>query len=1490
MSQNQPPLATKRKEPTNLINKFYKQPNISVKQTTSLTQNTLKTPYPLFECNLCSKKYIQYSDLVTHNKTHSFFNFTCWVCKRNFNMSQSNMMSHFQLHEKSILLRTGYTKLINNKLFTIFEKNFDDEWPITVFCGDILDDLTDIVRVSTFLKKRLVVQIRCKLWYVPSPSSEFNVPKFVWLTLPNIQFEWNDLNVKRKIYNMGEQFMNSFLEQTNIEDSGSGFVYYATSNISIKCIQNSKIGCFLPDQNKYSELLQCLTSKKIIFNPLCDSFCLRECLSSFSIKSNQNIKLDNKLFDQPYVTFFDFENWDQQEMNFGLRLLILNEDKFEFALPIFLSPEFHTKNIQINLLVVPNINNSAHFVLILNLNSFLRSLKNFNCEKTTKKTTYFCQFCLQKCSFHYSVISQHQKFCLSNPMSNHSERGMHDMIEFKDEKTFLKCSNKGRDPPNWIGFLDFETIASSFNNINSNVCLKHSENILSCKCSFTLKGEPLKSLSYSFMIADFNTNEILVEIFYIPKNAFDLSAAEHFVLTLKKIAYAFQIINEINYPIKMSEVEKTFHEKQTHCQHCKIKFSKSVPSKKKSYQLKDLINDHYLERAKTISINAATKTSHHIHHLKESNFMATICSKCNLKIQSRYQQIPIFCHNFSRFDHVLIIKELCKLWPKQIRMIPKSLNNIIAIFANPFELKDSLNFLSGSLDENVSIVKKSCEMRCDMCKNGNQCKRCKIRTEHKFKDIFPTIYASDLSKVNGVTNMKKFLDNLEKFVFPYSILYCYNDLKIMTSFPQKDKFDTLLLQKQEIDQNEYLLAKNYFELYCDNMYDFLKVYNSLDTHLLFSVWRVMSKTLSSQFGFYLERFSSLPGYSLEVAKSFCPHSHLLEHTCIELFTEHNKDIYFKSLENIRGGVVVVNSRFELDNRLAKFIDINSEEKKIGLERFENTERHEKTEFEKQDELNIEELLYLDATNLYGYCLSSLLPCGRYEPVSGRFLETLNKIIKFTNIENKCKTLDVILPDDSPVGFAFEIRIVFIPKRLHEFPPFFAQQSVKSTDLSEVDKECYKKIEGKEYQGNRHKRLLPLLRRGESTFCHYKQLKEAIKHGVIVDVISGISFTQKYLFRDYIAILAKLRANTMNVAHARSFKLLSNALFGKLLQSVIKYNRNFFFFFVNDLESTNAARINELIQERHRGGRKKILKDIRILDDDFFAIETQNDKVEANNCPLIAFSILEIAKARNFSFFWRMKNSSPNTKMLYCDTDSFIIKCPKAWYKEVQKIKDEFDFSKAAFKFSDLMNISYEEKHKNEGVIGKYKSEIDKDSILMGYIALQKKCYCLLILKMYICPVCQKYTSICKCEVTNYQGKTLYYIVDNPTAKGKHVNQLSFYTYLESMLFNEWKTETRVKISQERKKLFFSFMKYKSIICFDDSNFSLDCGIHNVPFSNVNQIFNKCSEKNCKFSFKYLSYLYKNLETLKKELFFFENGMLKCWSISDKLVPCNISSC
>ena len=1455
--ENQPIIPPERKEQSNLVERFYNQPKNEENPTKTETK---ADKLPLYECNLCERKYEHHQDLVQHIDRHNYFNFLCWICQRNLQMSHSNMIIHFKSHEDHILYQKNYIKKIENVLFSVYTKKFTDDWPLTVFENEHLDDISEIVRINAFLKKKLNVYISCKLWFIPKPATEEKLAKYVWSTLPSIRIEWSSLNIKRKIFDYGKDFMSSFLEKDSIEDSGSGFVYYATSEISIKCVKVVKIGCFLPIENRYSSILNKLIHQKKVFNPQCDSFCLRECLNQFSLISKQEINTNIELFQRRTVSFFDFEEWDQKNLNFGLRIVIFDEEKLDSVFPIFISDSFYTHSIQINLLAIANGNTSAHFILILNLQGMLRTIKG------SSHNIYFCNFCLYINSQLFKIITRHEKFCLNNPINSCYDHGkdLTDVIEFQTNKNFLKCSGDGKTPPNWIGFFDFETISVDTTNIKQDVCKNHKKQGKdSCTCAITSYSEALSALSYSLIIIDFNTKELLSEIFYIQKDSSEMTASSHFVSTLRQFALAFEVISQINYPIKMTKEQKIHHESITRCQKCGKKFT----NKKVEKNIFQNIHQHNLEAIRSINNNQVVKTAHHIHHLEDSNFSATICSQCNLSIQSKREKIPLFCHNFGRFDHALILKDFCKEWASEVNFIPKSFNNIMCIFADPFVLKDSLNFLSGSLDDNIMIVKKSCLKTCENCHIKKQCKRCKIQSEKTLRNVFSSIYTSEVSKVEGEINRDRFLDNLKKAAFPYSILTSYKELKNMTIFPEHEIFDSILSQ-ENVNEKEFLLSKKYFDNYCVNMYDFLKVYNLLDSHLLYTVWRVMSETLSKQFKFYIEKFASLPGYSIEVAKSFTPHPTLSGYTCIEMFTEKNKDIYFKSLENIRGGIVQVNSRFELDDRLRSFIS-----------KGESKDKRDLLSTKEEVENESEELLYLDATNLYGYCLSNLLPCGDYASLSEQYIKSLNVLmLNISDSKKKFSILDEIMPDNSSQGFAFEIKIIDIPKRIHEFPPFFAHQYVKSNDISEYDQDIFKSNHGHEYSGNKYKKLLPLVKKGAITFCHYKLIKQAIREGVLIEILSGISFTQKYLFRDYIAILAKLRANTDNPAHSHSLKLLSNALFGKLLQSILKYNRSFKFFYIEDWQSYNFKKINNLIQERHYGIQKKIFKDIRILDKDFFAIETQFSKLPATNCPLIAFSILELAKTRNFSCFWKMKNLSPATKLLYCDTDSFILKVNKDWYKEVRSIKNEFDFSKSSLKFSHLMKLTTADKEINRGIIGKYKSEIEQDVLLMGFIALQKKCYCLLMMKQLKCKLCQKYTALCQC-VMNYQGKQLYYIIDDASAKGKQVKQLGFANYLEALLSNQWNCEARYKIAQENKKLYFAYLRYKSLSSFDDTNFTKKCGIHNTPFLDKNHISSQCNETSCKDSFSCLHYIEKNLKHMKSMFFYFENGEMKIWSAS-----------
>ena len=136
----------------------------------------------------------------------------------------------------------------------------------------------------------------------------------------------------------------------------------------------------------------------------------------------------------------------------------------------------------------------------------------------------------------------------------------------------------------------------------------------------------------------------------------------------------------------------------THCNYCNKEF---VPYNVKADVLTNTTKTADLELVKIPCI----KVAHHLHHRKGNNFIDSICSKCNLAVQSKRLPIPIFCHNFSKFDHVFLLKYLCKFWENDIKIISKSENCIMSITARPFTIKDSLGFLTGSLDSNIELVK-----------------------------------------------------------------------------------------------------------------------------------------------------------------------------------------------------------------------------------------------------------------------------------------------------------------------------------------------------------------------------------------------------------------------------------------------------------------------------------------------------------------------------------------------------------------------------------------------------------------------------------------------------------------------------------------------------------------------------------------------------------------------------------------------------------------
>ena len=133
----------------------------------------------------------------------------------------------------------------------------------------------------------------------------------------------------------------------------------------------------------------------------------------------------------------------------------------------------------------------------------------------------------------------------------------------------------------------------------------------------------------------------------------------------------------------------------------------------------------------------------------------------------------------------------------------------MGIYAKPFIFKDSLRFLSGSLDKNIELVKMSCQTSCNNCSIKNQCQTCQNISDEKILQTFSSLTSSKVSRVGGVFDKARFNANLKKSAFPYSSLKSYDELRAMTSFPEYSSFYSIL-KGRNVDEINYFQAKLYF--------------------------------------------------------------------------------------------------------------------------------------------------------------------------------------------------------------------------------------------------------------------------------------------------------------------------------------------------------------------------------------------------------------------------------------------------------------------------------------------------------------------------------------------------------------------------------------------------------------------------------------------------------------------------------------------------------
>ncbi|XP_050544312.1 uncharacterized protein LOC126907238 [Daktulosphaira vitifoliae] len=166
-----------------------------------------------------------------------------------------------------------------------------------------------------------------------------------------------------------------------------------------------------------------------------------------------------------------------------------------------------------------------------------------------------------------------------------------------------------------------------------------------------------------------------------------------------------------------------------------------------------------------------------------------------------------------------------------------------------------------------------------------------------------------------------------------------------------------------------------------------------------------------------------------------------------------------------------------------------------------------------------EIIYLDVNNLYGWSMSQHIPCGDF---------------KWLDVDDETKILKTVeeLPADSPIGMALEVTVSYL-KELHDVHnkmPFLPERKCPPN--------------------SRVKKLLSTFDQKENYVIHYLNLKQAMANGLKVEKVHKVlQFKQSAWLSKYIQLNTEIREKAKNDFEKYFFKLMNNAVFGKMMERV-----------------------------------------------------------------------------------------------------------------------------------------------------------------------------------------------------------------------------------------------------------------------------------------------------------------------------------------------------
>ena len=515
-------------------------------------------------------------------------------------------------------------------------------------------------------------------------------------------------------------------------------------------------------------------------------------------------------------------------------------------------------------------------------------------------------------------------------------------------------------------------------------------------------------------------------------------------------------------------------------------------------------------------------------------------------------------------------------------------------------------------------------------------------------------------------NTRRHFPNEEQFklltrkgIYPYE--YVNSAEKFAEpQLPPKEAFYSSLYDSG-VNEEEYAHAQNVWRTFdIKNMHQYHDLYLLTDVLLLSDIFENFRELTLKYYKLDSLHYYTLPGLSMDAC---------LRQTGVrlELLTQPDELLFIE--RGIRGGVSYICNRYARSN----FPDSN----------------------DYSPDADTSFISYIDCNNLYGLAQTQPLPISEFS---------------FLN-EKDTKELKIMdIADDAEYGYILEVDLNY-PDSLHDYHADYplCPEHLRVTEdmLSERQQELMKKFNLKAPGGpNDARKLIPNLLPKRRYVLHYRCLKFYIQEGLeLVRVHRVMRFRQQDWIAPYVTSNTKRRQESKNAFEKAFFKLMINALFGKLMEQLRKR--------VDCRIVTSAAQAKRLTA-------KATFVSFKIINEDITIVKMRKTSIYWNKPIYCGLAVLDLSKLWMYQFYYShiKRIYGERVKLLFTDTDSFCLSIKTTnVYEDMRQNAEWYDLS-------DYPRDHPSYSPRNAKVLGKFKDEMMSVK-LKEFVGLRSKMYSML---------------------------------------------------------------------------------------------------------------------------------------------------------------------